>query len=112
MANEPSESTTKAILEFIKDLINTIWPALGVMLWNYEETKVDAAKAEAQDTRVQLQVEKNHETIDEKYVDKSDLDVINDVIGNVDGSGGQSGQGDSANTGASTTGNNAGPKKS
>ncbi len=81
MSDQAPKSTIEVVLGFVKDLIETAWPAAAVMLWNYEETKVDAAKAETQDTQVKLQVEKNHESVDQKYQGSSDSDIVNAIPG-------------------------------
>lgn len=79
-------------LKAIKAIIEEFAPTLAVILWNYEEAKVDEAKNETLDANLKLELEKNNETINSKYVNSSDLDVIDDAIGK--GSGGQS-EGDS-----------------
>src|SRR5579884_2404874 len=63
--------------------------ALGLLLWNFEEARVQSAKAAADKAQTDLQVEKNHESVDQKYSGKSDADIVNDAVINGGGSGGQ-----------------------
>lgn len=73
-------------LNALRKLIETIAPALAVMIWDYEQAKLDEAKNDARDAAVQLQIEKNHEEIDAKFAGKSDADIVLDGIDS-DGAG-------------------------
>jgi len=82
-------------LNALRKLIETFAPALAVMIWDFQQEKLDEAKTDARDAVVQLQIEKNHEAINEKYAGKSDADVLLDGIDS-DGTG-QSGATDKTN---------------
>ncbi len=69
-----------AILDAIQKFIEESLPALAVLLWNFEESKVNEEKHKTLDAQVNLELEKNHEEINTKYANSSDLDVINDAI--------------------------------
>jgi hypothetical protein len=102
-----------AFLNALQKLIETLAPALAVMLWNYEETKVEQADNAKADAQLELKLEKNHEAIDSKYADSSDADIVNDAILNGGGPTGQL-ETDNAPDGAdgSTTGNGLGQVES
>ena len=93
------------ILDALRKFIEEWIPALAVALWSYEEAKVDQAKSETEQAQVALQVEENHESVDQKYVGVPDSDVVNDAISNGGGSGGQLETGD-ADVPATSTGDN------
>lgn len=97
-----------ALVDLIKFIIEQMAPAVAVALWNYEESKVGQARASQELAEVKLQLEKNHESVDAKYLGKSDLDVVNDAVFS-DG-GGQLGAGDG--TGSPAPGDNPGKKDS
>jgi carbohydrate-binding DOMON domain-containing protein len=73
-----------AVKKFIEDNI----PAIAIAFWNYEEGKITAAKNETDKVKTELQMEKNHEAVDQKYAGKSDTDILNDAIAS-EGVGGQ-----------------------
>lgn len=77
-----------ALLDFIKQFCKDNWQALAALFYNYEEDRVDQAKADAERANEQVQIEKNHEAVDAANAGKSDADIVNDAISN--GSGGQS----------------------
>lgn len=59
--------------------------AIGLLLFNYEEYKIDRARRDKEAIELELQLQKNKESIDEKYRDKSDLDVVQQSV--IDGGG-------------------------
>lgn len=69
-------------LKFVEALI----PALAVMYWDYQKSVLNHQADLVRDAKTKLEMEKNHEAIDQKYAGKSDLDILNDSI-SVDGSG-------------------------
>lgn len=81
------------LLAWIKALIEELAPAIAVMLWNYEERKIEEANHKAMNAELKLQLEKNHDKVDAKYADKSDVDILNDAI---ESGGGQSGSSNEA----------------
>lgn len=58
---------------------------LGLLLFNYEEYKIKRAQRTEADAQLQLDLEKNKVTVDEKYSGKSDDAVISEFIGNGSG---------------------------
>ncbi len=54
-------------------------PAIAVMLWNYEESKVDLYKNEALKSSVDLELEKNHEFVENSGV--SDASIVDSAAG-------------------------------
>lgn len=64
-------------------------PAIAVALWNYEEGKVDQANASKELAEERLEIEKNHESVDQNLAGKSSNDIVNDAIVNGGGDRGQ-----------------------
>jgi phage I-like protein len=81
-------------IKALKALIEEFAPTLAVLLWNYEEAKVDEVKNEVRKANVQLEMEFNHETVDKENSGKSDADIINSAINSEQSGNGQSGKGD------------------
>ncbi len=67
-------------LKILKDFIEQFAPAIAVALWNYQSEKVQAAKDEALDAQVNLELEKNHEAVDKANSNLSDMDVVSNAI--------------------------------
>lgn len=82
--------TVAQFLELLKQIIEEAAPALAVMLWNYDQSKIDQAKMQTNKVLMELQLEKNHNEIDEQNSGKSDSDIINDAISKGRSGGGQS----------------------
>lgn len=77
--------TLQEFLTWIKGLIEASAPALAVILWNYDQSKINEANNKTLDAQVSLEIEKNHESVIASNANKSDLDIVNDAI--VSGSG-------------------------
>lgn len=91
-------------LTWIKSLIEELAPALAVMFWNFEQTKVIQANNEKLKAETSLQIEKNHESVDAKYANSSDIDIVNDAILEGSGGNGQPKPSNEDNRQASSTG--------
>lgn len=100
------------LLKLLKELVEEFAPALAVALWNYEESKVDEAKNEALDAKVNLELEKNHESVDEKYKDCPDIAIVNDAIAAGGGGTGQSEPGGESSDEPAAAGTKLGSTKS
>lgn len=61
-------------------------PALAVILWNYQESKIEQAKNETLDAKVKLELERNHVEVDKANANLTDMDVVSNAIKD-DGSG-------------------------
>lgn len=97
--------TLNEFLLWLKKLIEETAPAIAVMLWNYEESQVQEAKNEALDAKVNLDLEKNHESVEQKYHDCPDIAIVDDAINADNGGSGQSGSRSKNGNGTSGTGN-------
>lgn len=100
-----------SIIAAIKKFVEENIPAIAIAFWNYEESKITAAKNETDKVKTELEVEKNHEAVDQKYSGKSDSDVVNDAIIAGGGTGGQLETSDGDDSESSSTGDSAGNKK-
>lgn len=98
-----------AFLNAVRKFIEEFAPALAVMLWNYEEAKVGEANNEKTKAQLELQIEKNHEAVDQKYIGRDDFAILNDAIHNGGGTGQYST--DSSPNESTPSGNNTGSIK-
>lgn len=67
-------------LDSLRKFIETVAPALAVILWDYEEAKADAATKKKEAAELALKNTQDENAIRGQFVDKSDADVINDII--------------------------------
>lgn len=86
----------EAFLKAFKKFIEQVAPALAVILWNYEEAKIEDAKDETKEEQLELTLELNHEKVDQENSGKSDLSIIESSLNGESGKGG-TGQPDSNN---------------
>jgi hypothetical protein len=96
-----------AFLNALRKLIEEFAPALAVFLWNYEQAKVGEATDKELQAQMELQIEKNHEAVDKKYIGRDDIDILNDAIANA-GSGTGQLEGNTPTSGPAATRNTGG----
>ena len=77
------------LLGIIQKFIEDNWSGLAVLLWGYEEGKIAKEQSATRELQTELQIEKNHEAVDEKYSGVADVDVVRDAITQGGGDNGQ-----------------------
>jgi hypothetical protein len=77
----PPVSPWIAILQWIEKTIKDNWSGLAVILYGYEEKKIDAAKQQQKTAQLQEKLAEDENTIRKDASSKSDLDIISDELG-------------------------------
>ena len=70
-----------AFLEWLDKLIKDNWSGLAVMLYGYEEKKIDAAKQEQKTAALKENLAEDEIAIRKASSDESPIDIINDELG-------------------------------
>lgn len=64
------------VLEWLEQFLRNNWSGLAVLLWGYEERKVDAAKQAQADAVLKQKEAENESAVLKKYDGMSDADVL------------------------------------
>jgi hypothetical protein len=81
MADPISQSPWLAFLDWLEKVIKENWSGLAVLLYGYEEKKIDAAKQEQKTAELKEKLAEDENAIREAVSCKSDDDIISDSIG-------------------------------
>lgn len=69
-------------INLIKSIIEEFAPVLAVALWNFEESKVAAAKQDQKTAELKLKEAQNEKDVKDSVSGLSDTDVIDKLTGN------------------------------
>lgn len=70
-----------AFLDWLEKLIKDNWSGLAVLLYSYEEKKIDAAKQEQKTAQLKEKLAEDENVIRKDAAGKSDDDIINEELG-------------------------------
>jgi hypothetical protein len=70
-----------AFFEWLEKFLKDNWSGLAVMLYGYEEKKVDAAKQEQKTALLKESLAENETNIRKEFADKSDDAIIESELG-------------------------------
>jgi hypothetical protein len=73
------------LLQILQKFIEDNWSGLAVLLWNYEEQKIDTVEQQQKTEQLKATLVQNENDTLKEFASKPDDDVIDTIVGTVPG---------------------------